>query len=264
MGETAPPCGARKRDAAIDARKPATDDVAHISRLAIVGELTASIAHEIHQPLGAILANAEAGALLVDRVHAGDRVALDALREVLSDVRRDARRASVVIRQVREMAGRREPESERIDANALAFHAVRLLDAERRRRGMRIDVAPLPGDAVLHGDRGQLERVLVNLLLNAMDAMEDAPAEAIVLGVARTQQGAIELCVRDAGQGIPEAHLPRLFHSFHTTKAHGLGLGLSIARSIVEAHGGWIRAENNDGRGATFRVAFPACAGRAT
>lgn len=246
-----------RRDAAIDARNPATDDVAHISRLAIVGELTASIAHEIHQPLGAILANAEAGDLLVDRVHAGDRIARDAMRDILADVRRDALRASVVIRQVREMAGRREPESVRIDANALAYHAVRLLDAERRGRGMRIDVVPLPGDAALHGDRGQLERVLVNLLLNAMDATEDAPAEPIVLGVARSPQGAIELSVRDAGQGIPDTHLPRLFHSFHTTKAHGLGLGLSIARSIVEAHGGWISAENNAGRGATFRVALP-------
>ena len=236
-----------------------TQDVAHVSRLAVVGALTASIAHEIHQPLGAILANAEAGDLLCDRVRKGDAAALATLREILSDVRRDALRASGVIRDVRALAGRRVPAFAPFDANALALSTVRLLAVDLRRRRLRIDVQPLPGDATLHGDRAQIERVLVNLLLNAMDATASRPPPRppIGLGIARTDTGSIEFTVKDAGPGLSEAHLARLFHSFHSTKAHGMGLGLSIARSIVEAHGGTIRGENNAGAGATFRVTLP-------
>jgi signal transduction histidine kinase len=145
------------------------------------------------------------------------------------------------------------------DANGLASSTVRLLGVDLRRRRLRIDVVPLPGDATAHGDRAQIERVLVNLLLNAMDATASSapPRRPIELRIARTGAGAIEYAVADGGPGLPEAHLARLFHSFHSTKAHGMGLGLSIARSIVEAHGGTIRGENNAGAGATFRVTLP-------
>ena len=225
----------------------------------MVGALTASIAHEIHQPLGAILANAEAGDLLCDRLHKGDASALATLRDILSDVRRDALRASGVIQDVRALAAHRMPTCVPCDANALAIATVRLLDVDLRRRRLRIHVLPLPGDATLHCDRPQVERVLVNLLLNAMDATASRapPRPAITLGVARTDTGDIEFSVRDAGPGLPEAHLPRLFHSFHSTKPHGLGLGLAIARAIVESHGGRIRGENNAAAGATFRVILP-------
>src|SRR4249919_3107868 len=237
-------------------------DFAHISRLAVVGELTAVIAHEINQPLGAILSNADAGEMLLDRI-ARDPAAggLDELSRILADIRRDALRASGVIRHVRTLAGRRELTLDQVDANSLAAGTVRLLESDMQRRRIAVDVAPLEDGATLRGDRAHLEQVLINLLLNAMDAMEaqaaSGAAPPIVLGVARTGHGAIEFRVVDHGQGIPAEHLNKLFHSFYSSKPHGMGLGLSIARSIVEAHGGWIRAENNAGPGATFRVTFP-------
>jgi len=244
-----------REDAAIEGSQSAT----HVSRLAVVGALTAAIAHEIHQPLGAILANAETGDLLCERACKGDATALSTLRNVLADVRRDALRASGVIRDVRALAGQRAPACEVFDANALAFATVRLLDADLRRRRLRIEVAPLSGDAALHGDRAQIERVLINLLCNAMDATATCapPRPPIALRLSRARSGALEIAVADAGPGLPAARLAELFRSFHTTKPHGMGLGLSIARSIVEAHGGTIRAENNRGAGATFRVTLP-------
>src|SRR5688572_2180971 len=240
-------------------------DFAHTSRLAVVGELTASIAHEINQPLGAILSNVDAAEMLLERIDAEDApLSLDELRLILSDIRRDGLRASGVIRHVRTLAGSRELSFDRVDANVLAIDTVKLLDGDMRRRRIAVDIAPAVEPAILHGDPGYLEQVLINLLLNAMDAVEaqsahasSAAMPAIVLGIARTAQGAIEFRVIDAGQGIPEERLTKLFHSFYSSKPHGMGLGLSIARSIVEAHGGWIRAENNRGPGATFRVTFP-------
>jgi signal transduction histidine kinase len=239
-------------------------DFAHTSRLAVVGELTASIAHEINQPLGAILSNADAGEMLIERVRPDDVESLAELRHILADIRRDALRASGIIRHVRTLAGRRELNFEHIDANTLAHQTVQLLEADMRRRGIAVQVVPCRGDVAIRGDRAHLEQVLINLLLNAMDAMEaqslaqpGTAAAPIMLGVSIANHGAIEFSVVDAGQGIPEDRLHRLFHSFHSSKPHGMGLGLSIARSIVEAHGGWIRAENNRGPGATFRVTFP-------
>jgi signal transduction histidine kinase len=246
-----------------DARK--VRDFAHTSRLAVVGELTASIAHEINQPLGAILSNADAGQMLLERLRGeGTQASLEELGHILADIRRDGLRASGVIRHVRTLAGRRELTLERLDANALAYDTVRLLDVDMRRRRIAIDVIPGADSAAVRGDRGHLEQVLINLLLNAMDALDahatsssNASLPPIVLALGRTVHGAVEFAVIDAGHGIPEDRVNRLFHSFYSSKPHGMGLGLSIARSIVEAHGGWIRAENNHGPGATFRVTFP-------
>jgi signal transduction histidine kinase len=249
-------------------------DFSHASRLAVVGELTASIAHEINQPLGAILGNADAADMLLDRLVPPDAShAFSELRQILADIRRDGLRASGVIRHVRTLAGRRELHFERLDANAFAHDTVRLLAHDMQRRRIAIDVLPADaagGAVTLLGDRGYLEQVLINLLLNAMDAVEAralhdpsiaAPLPPIVLAVACGAHGVVELHVVDAGAGIPPERLQQLFHSFYTSKPHGMGLGLSIARSIMEAHGGWIRASNNadhdGGPGATFRLSFP-------
>ena len=233
-------------------------ELAHASRLSIVGELTASIAHEINQPLGAILSNADAGEILLENPHPP----LNEIRQILVDIRRDGLRASDVIRHVRKLVRKRELELERVDANSVMADVVALLGSEARRR--RIPVVPTQSaePAYLYGDRTLLEQMLINLIMNAMDAVEAADAaedvsSPIGLGVSTTRHGEIEFQIVDAGAGIPPERLEHLFDSFYTSKAHGMGLGLSIARSIVEAHGGRIHAQNNPGAGATFRVTLP-------
>jgi len=236
-------------------------ELASTSRLSIVGELTASLAHEINQPLGAILSNADAGELLLS----DPDPPLDEIRQILVDIRRDGVRASDVIRHVRKLVRKRELEFEKLDANALAIEVIELLGAEARNR--RITIAPSlwPQPAYVYGDRALIEQMLINLLANAMDSIDSVMAERgtpsaaipIVLGVSSTSHDEIEFQVADTGAGIPIERLEHLFDSFYTSKAHGMGLGLSIARSIVEAHGGRIRAENNRGGGATFRATFP-------
>lgn len=243
------------------AAKRQQQELAHASRLSIVGELTASIAHEINQPLGAILSNVDAGEILLDRANPP----LEEIRHILADVRRDGLRASDVIRHVRTLVRKRELEMEKIDANAIAADVIALLEPEARRR--RIPVASVLSlqHAYVRGDRAHLEQVLINLMLNAMDAVEsvvasdDSPATPapIVIGVSNTRHREIEIWISDAGPGVPVERLSHLFDSFYTSKPHGMGLGLSIARSITEAHGGRIRVENNRDSGATFKITLP-------
>lgn len=252
---------ARSVEAAKSLLEQQRQEWVHTSRLAIVGELTASIAHEINQPLGAILSNADAGEILLERADPP----LEAIGQILRDIRRDGLRASNVIRQVRTLARNQSFALEKLDANVLTEEVLGLIAEEARRRRMRLEHLPAPTPAYIRGDKARLEQVLLNLLLNAMDATESAHAldsitgshSPIVLGVTQMDSDEIEIRVVDGGHGVPAERLDRLFDSFYTTKAHGMGMGLSIARSIVEAHGGWICAENNVPAGATFRVTLP-------
>jgi signal transduction histidine kinase len=239
------------------------DELAHASRLAIVGELTATVAHEINQPLGAILSNADAAELLLER----ESPPLDDIRHILADIRRDGLRASGVISHVRKLVRKRELELETLDADELARGALELLDSEARRRRLFLELAPPPAPVFVLADRSLLGQVLINLLMNAMDAVgaaeaagappEGAGRAPILLAVAPTGHREVEFRVVDAGIGIPAERLDRLFDSFYTSKDHGMGLGLSISRSIVEAHGGRIFASNNPAGGATFRFTLP-------
>lgn len=238
-------------------------ELAHASRLSIVGELTASIAHEINQPLGAILNNADAAELLLERPDPS----LDEIRQILADIRRDGLRASDVIRHVRKLVRKRELELERLEANAVATEVIALLEPEARQRRILVASSLSPQPVWLRGDRALLEQALINLTMNAMDAVETmgaadnaiSPLPPIVLAVSTTSHGEIEFQLVDAGPGVPAERLGHLFDSFYTSKPHGMGLGLSISRSIVEAHGGSIRAENNRDAGATFRITLPPC-----
>lgn len=243
-----------RRDAELAARRQFAE-LAHAARLATAGQLTAAIAHEINQPLSAILSNAEAAELML----AAEPPPIDEVRQILADIRSDDLRASEVIRRLRGLLGKHAPEMGPLDLNALAADVLGLLAVEARRRGVAMDMefGELPP---VHGDRVQLQQALLNLILNAMDAMDDIPRalRRVTVRTAANGNDGVEVAVSDAGHGIPAARLPHIFDSFATSKQDGMGLGLSITRSIVEAHGGKIHAENNPGTGATFRFTLPA------
>jgi PAS domain S-box-containing protein len=224
--------------------------LAHASRLTAMGELTASIAHEINQPMSAILSNVDAAEMLLD---AGE-IQGDELRRILDDIRSDDLRASEVIRHIRGLANKRETQIESFDINELARAVLRLIAPVAERRGITVSASFAQVPHVL-GDRIHVQQVLLNLLFNGMDAMGAVALENRTLHVTTSVLDGctVEVAVRDGGHGIASDSLGRIFESFFTTKKDGLGLGLSIARSLVEAQGGRIRAENNVDGGATFR-----------
>jgi PAS domain S-box-containing protein len=233
--------------------------LAHASRLALVGELTASIAHEINQPLTAILSNASAG---LRRLDADARSAeVKELREILMDVRDQSRLAADIIERVRALARKRPLELMPLDLNDVVNDILRLIGGDARRRGVVLGTELVPALPAVAADRVCLQQVMLNLILNAMEAMDHAEADARQLTVrTRRLENAVEVAVRDTGSGIPADSLPRLFDAFFTTKRDGLGLGLAIARSIVESHGGRIWAEDHGGRGASFCLTLPVSA----
>jgi PAS domain S-box-containing protein len=225
--------------------------LAHAARLTAVGELTAMVAHEINQPLCAILSNAEAGEILLR----AERPPLGELREILADIREDDLRADTAIRGIRSLLHRREAELTNVDLPSTVHQVLRLMAGEalHRRIPIRHELeAALPP---VKGDRSSIEQVLVILMVNGMDAMDGTPESAreLLISARRVDGDFAEVSVQDRGHGIAAANLPQLFDSFFTTKPEGMGMGLSIARSMVAAHGGRIWAENTPGGGAVFR-----------
>jgi signal transduction histidine kinase len=244
----------RRRRAEAEASRQRAE-LAHAARLSAVGQLTAVVAHEINQPLGAILSNAEAAELFLD----ADPPRLERVRQILRDIQHEDQRASAVIREVRTLARKQSPESKPVDLNAVVRGVMPLLDADARRRAVAVDVDLDGRLPALSGDSTQLQQVVLNLALNALEALgPPGPGDRRIRIRARATDGQLELTVSDTGSGLAAEAVPRLFESFFTTKAEGLGLGLSIVRSIVAAHGGRVTAENNrNGPGATFRVLLP-------
>lgn len=228
----------------------ANAQLAHASRLAVLGELSASIAHEMNQPLGAILSNADAAEMLLARAE----IPLQELRLIVEDLRRDALRAGEVIRAMRSMLRKRQLVFTPFELNRAIADVIELVGADlaKRRTKVTTSFSPLPA---VRGDRVHVQQVVLNLVLNAVEAMADANASdrRIELATRRGADGEVEVIVSDSGPGIRPEHLPQLFEAFFTTRKNGMGLGLSIARSIVEAHGGRIQAGNRPEGGATIR-----------
>jgi signal transduction histidine kinase len=246
----------RRRLAEVQARQRSAE-LAHINRFSTAGELTATIAHEINQPLGAIRANIEAAELMVK----SPTPDLQEIGTILADVRRDDERANEVIGRLRSLLKKAPFELKPIDLNDVVRETVRFLSALAIAREVDLTSFVAPTPLPIQGDLIQLQQVILNLIVNAMDAMSGMPSaeRRIAISTARDDNFA-ELSVSDAGPGIPVERLKEVFEPFFTTKPQGMGMGLSIARTIVEAHGGQISAENRAGRGAAFRIRLPLAA----
>ncbi|HEY2462658.1 MAG TPA: HAMP domain-containing sensor histidine kinase [Steroidobacteraceae bacterium] len=231
-------------------------ETTHASRLALAGELTASIAHEIKQPLAAILSNAETAEVIL----LSDQNLRNSLPPILADIRRDDIRASEVIRRLRALLAKHEVEHHPTDLNAIVADVCALLRSEADRRKVRIEIVQ-DSVAQIMGDRIQIQQVLINLIMNAMDAVANVSEDrrTICVSVASSEQHST-VTVSDLGQGIRSSELHKVFNSFYSTKHSGMGLGLSIARAIVEAHGGRIWVDSRAGRGSEFHTSFPALA----
>jgi two-component system sensor kinase FixL len=222
----------------------------------VMGQLASALAHEINQPLGAILRNAEAAALFMQDPSPD----LAEITAILADIRQDDQRAGAVIDRMRALLRRREVEMKPIDVPQMIDDVATLLRPDAAARHVTLDIDVAPALPKVQGDRVQLQQVLLNLILNGMDAIGDGDRRRIGVTVHRQGDGFLAFTVADTGSGIEPAHLQRVFEPFFTTKASGIGMGLSISRSIVETHGGDVVVANNAEGGATFGFTLPVAA----
>ena len=227
---------------------------ADADRRVTMSALGGSIAHDLSQPLNSILHNARAGQMLMT----SNRATPDVLQEILADIQKADIRATEIIERHRTMLKNREFDTNPIDIHTVVRESMTLVASDTTKRQIHVDVDLVPDPCVVIGDRILLQQVVVNLMMNAMDAMADTPPEQRRILVRNVlTKGGVTLSVCDAGTGLPAALNGRLFQPFATTKANGLGIGLTIVQTIVEAHGGRIDAHNNATCGATFAVTLP-------
>ena len=242
----------RKR-AELEAQR-SRQELAHFTRVSTIGELTASLAHELNQPLTGILANAQAALRFMDAKPPD----LTEIREILKDIVNDDKRAGEVIRRLRGLLRKEEVRFRLLDLNALIRDVVRLLTSDAIIRNMSVKLELAPEPAIVSGDSVQLQQVVLNLLLNAMDAMADVGenGRTITVRTERTDAEAVHVSVQDTGTGFRQG-TQQVFEPFYTTKPSGMGMGLAISKSIIEAHGGLIWAGDNSLGGATLHFTLP-------
>jgi two-component system, LuxR family, sensor kinase FixL len=229
-------------------------ELAHIGRVSALGELTASLAHELNQPLTAILNNAEVAQ------HHLDAPVIDGakLRDILSDIVADDKRAAGVIQRLRTMLKKGKVEHVALNVNDIVREVTDLVRNDTILRDIPVHLDLAAGLLTVRGDRGQLQQVVLNMVLNGLEATSAANGQAHGLVIRTAADGKnVVVAVEDSGTGIDLENVDRLFEPLYTTKAEGLGMGLSIARTIVGAHGGELRAANNPRGGATFEFTLP-------
>ena len=230
-------------------------ELAHVARITSLGAMTASIAHEVNQPLLGIITNASTCL----RMLAADPPNVDGARETARRTIRDGNRASDVIKRLRALFSKKEVMTEPVDLNEATREVIMLLRSELQRN--RVVLRAEFGDnlPLVTGDRVQLQQVILNLLLNASDAMSgvDDRLRQLAIRTERDKDDRVRLTVQDAGVGFEPQHAERLFEAFYTTKSGGMGIGLSVSRSIVESHHGRLWAAPNDGPGAAFSFSIP-------
>jgi C4-dicarboxylate-specific signal transduction histidine kinase len=243
----------RRRLAEVESRQRLAE-LAHVNRYSAVGELTTSIAHELNQPLGSILTNAETAELMLKAASPD----LDEIRAILADIKRDDQRASEVIRRLRSVLKKTPFEISEIELNATVGEAVGLVTAATDGRRIGLTYTPALVDLHIKGDPVQLQQVVLNVIINAMDAVSDADMTRREVRLSTVRAGnQAEIRVADTGPGIAVGDLASVFNPFFTTKAQGMGMGLAIAKTIVEAHHGTIGVENRPSGGALFTIRLP-------
>jgi C4-dicarboxylate-specific signal transduction histidine kinase len=243
-----------EREQAEAALRQAQADLAHVSRVTTLGELTVSLAHEVNQPIAAALTNADTCMLWLE----GDSPNIEEAHAAAMRIVQDGTRASEIISRIRLLFKKGTPERARVDVNELIREMTILLRSEATRYGVSIRSELASDHPWVMGDRVQMQQVLMNLIMNGIDAMKDVEgARELVITSQRTEPHQVRVSVSDTGVGLPP-QADQIFKAFFTTKDHGTGMGLSISRSIVESHGGRLWATGNPSRGATFHIALPA------
>jgi PAS domain S-box-containing protein len=237
------------------ASRQSRDEMAHLNRVAAMGELATSLAHELNQPLAAILLNSQAAS----RFLSGQPPNLARVGDCLNSIAFDGERAGEVIQRLRGLLKKGESRASLVYVNEVVSDALRLVENDALLRQVSVKFEPLPGLPPVLGDRIQLYQVVLNLIVNGLDASAEKPPgdRWVLVRTAEADGGGVELTVEDSGKGIAEGDLARVFEPFFSTKPEGLGMGLSISRSIVEAHGGRIWAEKSVGRGVIFHCMLP-------
>ena len=230
-------------------------ELAHLSRVTMLGELSGSLAHELNQPLTAILSNAQAA----QRFLAHDNTDLNEVRDILADIVAEDKRAGEVIRRLRLLLKKGEVQHQPFDINEVVREVLKLVRSDLVNQGVAVEAELAPALPEVNADRVQLQQVLLNLVMNACDAMAGGPAgdHKLIIRTELAGSEGIRVSVADRGVGLASENLEKVFEPFFTTKVQGMGLGLSVCRSIITAHGGKLWATNNPGRGATFQFTLP-------
>ena len=243
---------AQVRESALSERESQAE-LAHINRVATIGYLTASILHDLKQPIAAIVANAQAA------LHFLDRPDVDEVREALSRIVRDGARAGALVDRTRDLAKKRPRRRDRVEINAAIRETIELVRTEAAENGVSVQTEFVETLPPVQGDRVQLQQVVLNLIINAIEVMSETSEgrRELLVTTDRTEAGGVLVSVRDSGPGLTPGIQENLFKAFHTTKPNGLGLGLSICRSIVEQHGGRLWASANPPCGAVFQFTLP-------
>ncbi len=244
----------QSRNRAEEALRQAQSDLAHVSRVTTMGELTASLAHEVNQPIAAAVTDANTCLRWLNRDHPNVEEARDAASRTV----KDATRAAEIISRTRLLFKKSTPQWELVDVNEIIRDMVALMRGEIKRHSISVRSELAEDTPQITGDRVQLQQVLMNLMVNAIDAMKDANGtRELAIKSQRTDNEQFMVSISDTGVGLPPEQADKIFDAFFTTKPHGTGMGLRISRSIVESHGGRLWAADNSPRGARFHLTLP-------
>jgi C4-dicarboxylate-specific signal transduction histidine kinase len=245
-----------ERKHAEEALRKAQADLAHVNRVATMGQLTASITHEVKQPIGAAVANAQAALHFLAR----RPPELEEVREALEAIVETGQRAGEIIERIRGLIKKAPPRKDCLDINAGIREVIELTRGESVKNGISMQADLADGLPLIEGDRVQLQQVILNLIVNAVEAMSGASdgTRELLVSSRKADPGGVLVGVRDSGPGLAPETLEHVFDAFYTTKPGGLGMGLSICRSIIDSHGGRLSAEANEPRGAIFQFTLPA------